>query len=56
MKTPLGKCPVGLDQNSKWKNATGEIITTFVYLPTSSDKFFLGTEDGKGTIKAPSYK
>lgn len=40
----------------KWKNATGVITTTFIYLPTSSDKFFLGTEDGKGTIKAPNYK
>ena len=40
----------------KWENASGVITTTFVYLPTSSDKFFLGTEDGKGTIKAPNYK
>ena len=40
----------------KWKNAKGVITTTFVYLPTSSDKFYLGTEDGTGSIMAPNYK
>jgi len=40
----------------KWENATGTIITSFVYLPTTSNKFYLGTEDGAGTIDAPNYK
>ncbi|WP_077343485.1 hypothetical protein [Pseudocolwellia agarivorans] len=40
----------------KWKDSTGTLNTHFVYLPTSSNKFYLGTDDGKGTISAPNYK
>lgn len=40
----------------KWLDASGSLVTEFVYLPTSSDAFFLGTDDGAGTIVAPNYK
>lgn len=44
-----------LGGTGKWLKASGIIKTKFVYLPTSSDKFFLGTDDGSGTIIAPNF-